>query len=199
MKTKTVLITLDTCLFDTVGFVLGQLEKFHPQIKLSREDFNTNRWKDAIPDKFALEKITAAYNALEYRYKLALPTMGSQVAYEVLAKSSCNIRILSQTRPSGHSIASRGYKKRWVRRYFGDEAASGMIFLGKREMVKSDVLVSSHLNQLSHLPIYDWLMFSQPFNEKYWYGTDHLHSPKGRIDSSWTNFKEEFQKIGIAL
>lgn len=174
-----------------------------PVIHFLNERFPDLNWtiEDVLTWNFSpnLEISKAAFEFMESPgfFRNLEPYHGSLEAYQESVQLGHQVIICTTPLDGKHRERCKNEKIEWIIEHLGESAAKSIEFSDNKTEIEADVIIDDkpHLT-IGHneVKFKNWLIVDQPYN-RILPAMDH--PPVGRINNDWSNWREEFAKVGL--
>lgn len=199
MRRQTILFDMDGCKVDFTGGILKFLLDHHPHATLQREDLHIWDFFSLIPCELARREAEEVMRSPGFFFNLE-PIPEALTAYRALVESGHNVRIcttpVARDWPAARMRSMRD-KTKWVEKYLGRQAAKKIIFSDDKTEVPADVIIDDkpHLTVgKTMIRFQHWVIVDHTYNRNL---PDAHHLPISRINTDWSNWREEFAKLEL--
>lgn len=199
MRKQTVLYDMDGCKTDFTGAILSFLSRFHPELKITREDLDNYNVFSVISCEVAREAAQMHMRSPGFFLNLE-PIPEAITAYQTLVALGHRVRICTAPLPREWPVArmySKHDKKKWVRKYLGKQAERSIVFSDDKRNVYGDVIIDDKPTLTTgdgQIRFRNWLIVDHPYNQTI---PESQLLPIGRINNDWSNWQEEFAKLEL--
>lgn len=193
MKKKKILWDMDGCKTQLIPPVLAYLNGKFAGLNLAIEDVKV--WN--FSDNPEISRAALEYIAEPGFFRNLEPCLGSIEAFNEMVWMGHEVVICTTPLPGDHRIRCMEEKRAWIIEHLGKTAAETVVFSDNKTEIESDVIIDDkpHLTVgQACIRFKHWLIVDHPYNRSL---PKMEHYPVGRINGDWSNWREEFAKLGL--
>ncbi len=193
MNKQKILWDMDGCKTLLVPPVLNYINRKFPDLNWTTEDvqiwnFSTN--VEISQAAFDFMKTPGFFRNLQ-------PCLGSIEAYNEMVQLGHEVIICTTPLAGEHRERCMEEKIAWLIEHVGYAAATSVQFSDNKTEVEADVIIDDKPHLTIGQPdirFRDWLIVDHPYNRNL---PEMDHPPTGRINNDWSNWREEFARVGL--
>lgn len=193
MKKLRVLWDMDGCHTQLCPPVIQHLNQLFPELNWSVEDILV--WN--FSDDPEISKAAFDFMNTPGFFRGLLPYSGSVEAYQEIVSLGHDVIICTTPLSGEHRERCMQEKIDWLIEHIGESALTNIMFSDNKSELEADVIIDDqpHLTAgKTNIQFKHWLIVDHPYNRIL---PKLEHAPVGRINNNWSNYKEEFAKVGL--